>query len=85
MLSQKPFAILASVLQLKGATSIRSAHLPSKTWFDHEPSENSSLITGFFETVESVSGVTKSFAAGVMITFTSAPSFTSNRTISGAL
>ena len=37
-------------------------------------------MTGFFESVESVRGVIKSFAAGVIMTLTSAPALINNLT-----
>src|SRR3954471_3182885 len=79
-LLQAPVAILLRVLQLSGAISIISAQRPSCTWFDQVSSSNNSINTLFLERVESTSGDTNSFAAGVIITFTSAPALMSKRT-----
>src|SRR5687768_3033511 len=76
ILSHKPLAILARVLQLKGATTITSAQRPSITWFDQDSLLTSSVMTEFFDNVARVSGDTNSLAAGVITTFTSAPAFT---------
>src|SRR5687767_14998432 len=84
-LSDLPVAILLRVLQLSGAISITSAHLPSITWLAHAPSSAKSVSTGFLERVDKVRRETKSAAAFVMITLISAPSRTSRRTRIGIL
>src|SRR5689334_17751845 len=80
ILSHRPLAIFARVLQLNGATTITSAQRPSITWFDHDSLLASSVITVFFDNVDRVRGETKAAAAGVITTFTLAPAFTSRRT-----
>src|SRR5688572_6284084 len=80
ILSHKPLAILARVLQLKGATTITSAQRPNITWFDQDSLLTSSVMTAFLDNVARVSGDTNAEAAGVITTFTSAPAFTSRRT-----
>ena len=81
--------ILAKVFAVAGAISRRSAHKPSSTWLFHCAFSSSSLVnvekTSFLESVESVSGVIKSLAAGVITTFTSAPDLTKSRTIQAVL
>ena len=85
-LSHKPSASLPIVLAEAGARMIKSAQFASSTWLFQEPAgELNSIKTGFFDKTEKVSGVTKSVAGGVIITFTSAPSFTSRRTKKTAL
>ena len=82
-----PLAIFAMVLAVAGATIIASAHTPSFTWLCHSPFSGlkNSVKTGFCESVANVSGATNCFAAGVITTFTLAPSFTSKRVRFAAL
>src|SRR3569833_669395 len=81
-LSLCPLAIFVLVLALAGATRNRSPQRPSSTWLFHSPVSGTeySTNTGFLESVESVSGVIKLEASGVIATFTSAPALTSRRT-----
>ena len=86
-LSAIPEAILPNVDAVAGAITMASAQRPSSTWLCHEPLSllKNSLSTGLPDNVESVSGVMNSFAAGVITTCTSAPSFTNNLTSKAAL
>ena len=86
-LSAIPEAILPNVDAVAGAITRASAQRPSSTWLCHEPLSllKNSLSTGLPDNVESVSGVMNSFAAGVITTCTSAPSFTNNLTSKAAL
>ena len=81
----KAKGILESVLQLAGAMIITSAHRPSITWLAHVSSSASWTSTLFLLRVASVRGDTKSLAAGVRITFTSAPATINNLVSSIAL
>ena len=79
-----PLAILDIVFAVAGAMINKFAQRPNSTWLFHWAFSSSSFVneekTSFFESVESVKGVTNSFADGVITTFTLAPLFTSNRT-----
>ena len=65
------------VFDVAGAIINKSAHKPKSTWLFQTAflfflSKNSDK-TGLFDNVDKVSGVTKSFADGVIITWTLAP------------
>src|SRR5690606_29005230 len=87
------FAIFESVFAVAGAIKNKSAQRANSTWLFHLGSLKLSLSfssvneenTSFLESVESVSGVTNSFADCVITTFTSAPFFTKSRTKKAAL
>jgi len=86
--SQKPWASLAIVWAVAGATTKRSAHFPRVTCFVHDPSSFSgkiSVSTSFSDRVPSVSGGMNRSASGVMSTCTSAPAFFRRRTRGAAL
>ena len=82
-----PYAILAIVEAVAGATMKRSAQSPSSTWLCHVPSlwSKKSHSTGRPERVERVSGVMNSLAAAVITTCTSAPALTRSRIREAAL
>lgn len=75
-----PVENLAMLFAVAGAMTYKSAQSPSSTWLVHSPEFElkNSRLTGFLESVESVSGLIKSVAEGVIITFTCAPSFISD-------
>ena len=81
-LSAMPDAILANVFAVAGAIIIKSAQMPNLTWLCHSPlvGSKNSVYTGFFDKVDIVSVLMNRLAFSVIITFTSAPSFTNART-----
>ena len=66
-----------SVFEVAGAINIKSAHSANSTLSFQTGLSRSVAVkvesTGFFDSVAKVSGVTKSFAEGVITTLTSAP------------
>ena len=86
-LSQSPVTILAILLAVIGAITIKSAHNAKSTWLFHSLLFVStiSVKTKFSDNVDSVNGVIKDIDDLVCITLTIAPNFLNNLTNSAAL